>query len=652
MGCPQGAEAKGTMTDPSSLTGKTIGRYEIREVIGRGGMATVYKAYHLDLERDAALKVISQHHTSEQFIKRFEREAKTAGQLQHPHILPVFDHGFFEGHPYIVTAYMNGGTLESLMQKDLLPLADMIHYIKQVASALDYAHTKQLVHRDVKPSNVLLDNARNAFLADFGLVKIEEATTDLTGSAIVGTPHYMAPELILQEGPPTPAIDIYSLGVTVFELLTTTHPYSGDTPLQVVMQHVNEPVPDLSTRRQDLSSDVSDVVAKAMAKYPEERYPTAMAFAQALEDVLPYRIPTKVQEDDGRTIPLKTLDDQEKVTADQRSGFQLPVQAIIGVVAVIVVAISLLTSAGALGTLSVAQAEMVDPYITAGGNAISVSGIALSHDGALCAAAGAKNKVIMWDSVTGEKLHELDGLQGTPQAVVFSADGSLVASGSSASEIIVWSSATGETVQTLEGHDDGVMSLVFSPDASQLLSGSMDGTVKIWELETGDIVQTIDAGFAVRSAEFSPDLTTVAVAASDSTVTIWDAASGELVQALDDGHNADLKSVSFSPDGLILASASEDGAIVLWDLVQGVAISEFSPGNDAMNAMQFAPDGQTLIASGPDGQAMEFSAETGAMQRQFDVDGLDIVSMTMSKNGEVVAASTAEGEVFMFRRDI
>lgn len=632
--------------DTSSLTGKMIGRHEIREVIGRGGMATVYKAYHLDLEREVALKIIANHHLSEQFLKRFEREAKTAGQLQHPHILPVFEHGMLEGVPYIITAYMDGGTLASLKQNGFMPVDDLVHYIKQIANALDYAHTKQIIHRDIKPANILLDRAGNAFLADFGLVKVHEATLNLTGSAVVGTPHYMAPEVVIDEETVSPAVDIYALGVTVFELLTTTFPYTGDTPLKVIMNHINEPVPDLLEIRPDLPVELSDAVSKAMAKEPEQRPPTAMAFAQAIEK--------SILESTG--VGIKNSQEKHRgesigrnaTTAANSAPFKFPLPALIATVAAILVGLGLLVSTGAIGLPRLAQAEVVEPYITAGGNASGVSGVSLSSDGSLCAAAGVDNQILIWDANTGERTQALQGHEGIPQAVTFSPDGELVASGSTTAEIILWSVVSGETLQTLEGHDDAITSLVFSSDGSQLLSGSLDGLVNIWDMQSNNILQSIATGFPVHSADFSPDTMSIAIAASNNIVTVWDIESGDLLQELV-GHQASLQSVSFSPDGSLLASTSEDGSIILWDWSNGVVINEFSPTEEALSAVIFSPDGETLIAGGANGQAIEVSAETGATQRQFDVDDRDVVSMAISKNAEVIAASTADGEIFMFR---
>jgi len=178
------------------LVGRTLGQYEIIGEIGHGGMADVYRAVQPSIGREVAIKVLPAHFLQDRtFLERFMREVKVIAQLQHPRILPVYDFGEQDGLPYIVMAYMPGGTLADRIREAPggLPLDAVAHYVTQIAEALDYAHRRNIIHRDFKPSNVLLDDEENAYLADFGIAKVTEATAQLTGSGIVGTPAYMAP---------------------------------------------------------------------------------------------------------------------------------------------------------------------------------------------------------------------------------------------------------------------------------------------------------------------------------------------------------------------------------------------------------------------------------------------------------------------------
>ncbi len=265
------------------LTGRTLGQYQIQEQLGQGGMATVYKALQKSIGRTVAIKVMPSYFMHEPtFMQRFEREVKVIAELQHPRVLPVYDYGQIEGRPFIVMAYMSGGTLSDRIQKGPLSLEESVRIMEQIAEGLDHAHRKGIIHRDFKPSNVLLDDHGNAYLSDFGIAKVSESTVQLTGSGVVGTPAYMAPEMA-SYAQVTPAVDIYAMGVTLYQMLTGTLPFKGETPLSVMMAHASEPVPDVRVVRPDVPESIAEVVKRALAKNPQDRYVTAGQMAKALE---------------------------------------------------------------------------------------------------------------------------------------------------------------------------------------------------------------------------------------------------------------------------------------------------------------------------------------------------------------------------------
>jgi len=268
------------------LSGKTISRYKVGEILGQGGMALVYEGQQTNIRRQVAIKVLPTHMAqNETFVTRFEREVQTIANLQHPRVLPVYDFGEFEGHLYIIMAFMAGGTLDDLIEKGPLSLEDTAYYINQVAEGLDYAHRRGIIHRDLKPANILLDADGNAHLSDFGIARLTASTTALTGSNVIGTPTYMAPEMF--DGDEiTGAVDIYALGVTLYEMLTGEGPFTGETPMQVMMSHLQHAVPDVHLTRQDLPPTVSWVIQRAMAKDPSERYETAIDLADDLQKTL------------------------------------------------------------------------------------------------------------------------------------------------------------------------------------------------------------------------------------------------------------------------------------------------------------------------------------------------------------------------------
>lgn len=271
------------MAEFDALIGSSLGQYQIIEMLGKGGMATVYKATQKTINRTVAVKVLPRALMHDDtFMQRFRREAEVVARLEHFHILPMYDYGEYDGMPYIVMRYLEGGSLQESIREGPLPWDQIVHVVSQVANALDYAHSSGVIHRDIKPSNIMLDAKGNAYLTDFGIARISEGTAQLTGSGIVGTPAYMAPEQS-NPGPPTPAMDVYALGATLFEMITGQVPFVADTPIAQILMHIQNPVPSLLDYNPNIPTEVNQVLQRAMAKSPEERYQTAGDLAQALE---------------------------------------------------------------------------------------------------------------------------------------------------------------------------------------------------------------------------------------------------------------------------------------------------------------------------------------------------------------------------------
>ncbi|HRL14107.1 MAG TPA: serine/threonine-protein kinase, partial [Aggregatilineales bacterium] len=271
----------------SSLVGRTITKYEILDTIGRGGMAAVYLGYQRDVDRQVAVKVLPPHPALDsQFVDRFQLEARTIARLQHPHILPLYDYGVTEDNIFfLVMPYINGGALDRRTAGKSMPLHEIERILREVAAALDYAHRQGVIHRDIKPANILLDREGNTFIADFGIAKLVGSSANLTGTGVVGTPAYMSPEQA--QGTSLDArSDIYSLGVVIWELLVGKPPFQADTPMQIVLKHINETPPDITTVNPSLPPELDDVMARALTKDPAERYQTAIEFAEAFRRVV------------------------------------------------------------------------------------------------------------------------------------------------------------------------------------------------------------------------------------------------------------------------------------------------------------------------------------------------------------------------------
>ncbi|MEW5939753.1 MAG: extracellular solute-binding protein, partial [Chloroflexota bacterium] len=273
----------------TNLIGQTIGRYHILEQLGEGGMATVFKAYDTRLDRDVAIKIIRRKAFSEEqidhILKRFEREAKSLGKVSHPNIVGVIDYGEHEGSPYLVMEYLPGGTLKQRVGRPM-PWDESIRLLLPIARALAFAHEQGIVHRDVKPSNILITRSGDPMLTDFGIAKILEADdgVTLTGTGVgIGTPEYMAPEQ--WTGQATKQSDIYSLGIVLYEMVTGRKPYTADTPAAVLLKQANDPLPRPTQYAPDLPESAEKILLRALSKNPEDRYPTIVEFADAMEQL-------------------------------------------------------------------------------------------------------------------------------------------------------------------------------------------------------------------------------------------------------------------------------------------------------------------------------------------------------------------------------
>ena len=271
------------------MIGSKLGPYEITEEIGRGGMATVFRAYHKNMDRFVAIKVIRKSILNEKTVReRFQREAKLIARLEHPHLLPVYDFDGEADPPYIVMRFLEGGTLRQVMDAGDLPQEEMLYMLRQVASALDYSHRQGIVHRDLKPSNIMIDKEGNAFVADYGIARASnQAGEHLTETgAAVGTPAYMSPEQARAMDDLDQLTDIYALGVIIFEMLSGQHPFPKASPIETLMAHVSEPPPDICSVRSGLPNALNKVFHTAMAKERSERYPSAGALVDAVAAAL------------------------------------------------------------------------------------------------------------------------------------------------------------------------------------------------------------------------------------------------------------------------------------------------------------------------------------------------------------------------------
>ncbi len=301
------------------IIGENVGPYRLVEKLGKGGMATVYKAYHSSLDRYVAIKALHpafMEHPG--FIDRFNREAKVVAKLEHPNIVPIYDYSEHEDRPYLVLKYVRGETLKARLEKSKLTYKESRQIFRVIASALAYAHQQGVLHRDVKPSNVLLDKAGGIYLADFGLARIAETSqTTLSGQMMMGTPHYISPEQAKGLGNLDARTDIYSLGVMMYELLVGQVPFHADTPFSVIHDHIYSPLPLPRDMNPELNDEIQRALLKALAKNREDRFndvPEMMSvFLQAFDGLI------KDHPSEGEAPTLALNADAQRTAAIKRA---------------------------------------------------------------------------------------------------------------------------------------------------------------------------------------------------------------------------------------------------------------------------------------------------------------------------------------------
>ncbi len=268
-----------------------IGKYELISRLGRGGMGEVYKAFHPQLQRYVAIKVLlSSSETDPEFIARFQHEAMAIARLRHPHIVQVFDFDIEGNTPYMVMEFVEGETLAQRIARfqragQVMPVDEAVRLVQQICAAVDYAHKQGMLHRDIKPANVIINRQSDTILTDFGLAKIQGGSGLTASGVVVGTPHYMSPEQA-QGQPVDERSDIYSLCVLLYELLAGKLPFDADTPVGVIMQHITAPPPPLEQVNPAVPTALAQVALVGMAKRPAERFRTAGALSNAISVAL------------------------------------------------------------------------------------------------------------------------------------------------------------------------------------------------------------------------------------------------------------------------------------------------------------------------------------------------------------------------------
>ena len=667
------ADASGKPVAPSRW--RTIGDYELTAEIARGGMGVVYRARQASLDREVALKMILVGHwASDAQVERFRLEARASARLDHPHIVPILELGEHEGWHYFTMKLIDGEDLARQMSAGKWPAVTrtdqerIARLLEPVAAAVHFAHQRGILHRDLKPTNILIDQTGVPYVTDFGLAKLIEETSEAThSSAVLGTPAYMAPEQAAgRTADITVAADIYSLGAVLYELLAGRPPHRANTPLETIRQVVEQEIAPLPRLNPAVDPDLAIICGKCLRREPGDRYGSAQELADDL----------------GRWLRREPIQ-ARAVTAFEKFGYWVrrnPGTAVLSGALLLVILLTAVISSGLAVQMREARDEarlsadenrrrlvslLVDTGLnaaTSGDPALSLPWLvaalqadagdparerphrmrlasvlnefpelralwfherliqhaAFSRDGAKAATASYDGTVRVWDTATGAEIgpprrHTNDGFGITLLFhVAFSPDGERVVSAGNR-DARVWDVASGQLMGQPLRHSNEVRVASFSPDGLRILTAGIDRTLRIWNAATGDALTEPllhDAG--LLTAAWSPNGRFIASGGRDRLVKVWNAATGQL-QSSTPTQEGEISHVEFSPDGEHFVTASRSTTVRVWRALDGVEVAALKNAGGVRHA-SFSPDGRWLLTSGTDHIARIWDWRAGTEQ--------------------------------------
>ena len=630
----------------------TFGKYEIVDELGSGGMGTVYRARDPVLDRLVALKTMfTGGALEEEARRRFLREARSVARLQHPNIITIFEFGEVDGRPFIAMELLEGLDLDQAVQQGRLSdLGAKLRIIEQLCQGLDYAHSRGVIHRDVKPSNVFVLDDGTAKLLDFGIARIEGSTFATDKGVVLGTPHYMAPEQFKPD-PIDQRVDMWSVGVILYELLTGARPFEANSVPSMIYKIINKPLPPIDALARGLPQGLVDVVERSLAKDRVGRFegmeemarairaavsPTARGLRQHLEDVT-RAVETVMAEGEAASATAPNLSRAAGIAigaadADMRGG------------------VSPRPGTG-LRPRTVYRESGVF------GERQGLQVIALSPDETLLAVGGIDGSVRFWDlrnrvklTTLRSRVHLRTGHVALTTALAFSPDGALLAAGHLDGSVYVWDPATGLESEVRLRHEGAVGGLAFSTDGSVLVSGGMDSTIKCWE------IQAVREGEGRRVLRRQPaDVTALAVVGdrifsghANRVIRVQELESGRLLATLH-GHQAAPSAVMPTADGKRVLSGGRDRTIRVFDVEARLQLRSFEGHNRPISSLAWLPDRRLVASVAMDNALMIWDVERGEeVTTVFGEAGESFASVVALAASGTVVCGLADGRVRLF----
>ena len=625
---------------------KQFGNYKLLRLLGEGAFAQVYLGEHIYLSTQAAIKILKTQ-AEEYPLDWFRTEARNIAHLVHPNIVRVLEFGVEDNTPFLVLDYAPNGTLRQCHPNGtLVPLPTVVSYVKQMAEALQYAHDEKLIHRDVKPENMLLGRRNEVLLSDFGIALMAAQTLQSQRvQDVAGTLPYMAPEQI--EGYPRPASDQYSLGIIVYEWLAGKRPYGGSLA-EIVAQHLATSPFTLRGKMQNVPPEVELVVMTALEKDPTKRFGSVRAFAVALEQASKSSTSTvgHVDRSAGTTAPAAPSSSHNVLasgsvapTVYAAAPTSVPSSIYVGPMGTVVSRYwghlhnvrSLSWSPDSLRIISSSDEKTVhvwdaltsNEYKSYQDSSDSVRAVAWSPDGSRIATAGSDAQVWVWDFATNSLVSTYRGHAGSMvNAMAWSSSQPLLASAATDGTVHVWDATSGQTRSIYRGHTGSVNTLAWSPNGPSsspgrgyhIVSGGDDGSIQTWEAFTGKNIAIYNSQAAkITSVAWSPNVyssssgvssasniyssSRVGCGRADGLVQMWDTSSHR--EVLSYRYPTPIGVVAWSPDGRRFAYGCDDKKIEVWDTMTNLKLFTFSH-TAPLRTLAWSPNGKYIASGGGD----------------------------------------------------